>query len=461
MKTVRLYPAKTKGKIKPLHGVGGGPLTGHFENDATEEFIAAGIPYSRLHDIEWPFGSGEFVDIHCIFPDFDKDENDPSSYNFVLTDEYLKAIIAAGTKPFYRLGNSIEQWPIKRYIHPPKDFRKWGRICSHIVSHYNDGWADGFHMGIEYWEIWNEPELKDQNFTGTDEEMLSLYDTAARILKADHPDIKVGGLATCSPFTPMAETLLKMAAEDGTPLDFFSWHGYSRWPSHTQSLCKMWRGELDKRGFQKVESIYNEWNYVKGWGDDWVYSLRAESGDLNLKGAAFIAGVMIDCQNAPVDMIMFYDARANCGMNNLFDKTTLWPTKGYYPYLAWAKLLDLGTQVPCRITEGLQEDVKAATGVVDESKKDKVVPGGFTAVAAKAKKGKGGAVFVCRYSDDDNASEVGLLSIRVPGVDLAKAKARCHVTDLIRSNTEVPLMFQPDGSAQLKAFPLSFALIEW
>ena len=158
---------------------------------------------------------------------------------------------------------------------------------------------------------------------------------------------------------------------------------------------------------------------------------------------------------------MFYDAKAMSGMNNLFDKTTLWPTKGYYPYLAWAKLLDLGTQVPCRIAEGLQEDVKAATGVVDEKAKDKVVPGGFTAVAAKAKDGSGGAVFVTRYSDDDNASETGLLSVRVPGVDLAKAMARCLVTDLIRSNTEVPLMFQPDGSALVKMMPLAFVIVEW
>ena len=39
--------------------------------------------------------------------------------------------------------------------------------------------------------------------------------------------------------------------------------------------------------------------------------------------------------------------------------------------------------------------------------------------------------------------------------------ARCHLTDLVRTYTEVPLMFRPDGSVQMKAFPLSFALIEW
>ena len=51
------------------------------------------IPYGRLHDIEYPFGSGQFVDIHCIFPDFDADENDPASYYFTSTDMYLQAMM--------------------------------------------------------------------------------------------------------------------------------------------------------------------------------------------------------------------------------------------------------------------------------------------------------------------------------------------------------------------------------
>ena len=25
--------------------------------------------------------------------------------------------------------------------------------------HHNEGWADGFNYGIEYWEIWNEPDF--------------------------------------------------------------------------------------------------------------------------------------------------------------------------------------------------------------------------------------------------------------------------------------------------------------
>ena len=360
MKEIRLYPDKNCGKIKPLHGVGGGPLTGHFENDATEEFRAAGIPYSRLHDIEWPFGSGEFVDIHCIFPDFDKDENDPASYNFVLTDEYLKAIISVGTKPFYRLGNSIEQWPVKRYIHPPKDFAKWGRICSHIVAHYNEGWANGFHMGIEYWEIWNEPELKDQNFTGTDEEMLELYDTAARILKNDHPDIKVGGLATCSPFTPMAETLLDMAANRGTPLDFFSWHGYSDSPEMSAMFANKADELLKKYGLDNVESIYDEWNYVIRWDESIGKSIRQHKTAFC---GSYIAAVLATIQDLRVDKAMLYDAQVK--IHNWCSPFSEAPTekhaerkkvtieKPYYALYNWNKLFVLENEIGCESDEWL------------------------------------------------------------------------------------------------------------
>ena len=45
--------------------------------DFAEEFQYMGIPYTWLHYIEYPYGSNQFDDTHCIFPDFD-DENDPA-----------------------------------------------------------------------------------------------------------------------------------------------------------------------------------------------------------------------------------------------------------------------------------------------------------------------------------------------------------------------------------------------
>ena len=41
---------------------------------------------------------GEFVNIHCVFPDFNADPELETSYRFEYTDLYLKAIQNAGTK---------------------------------------------------------------------------------------------------------------------------------------------------------------------------------------------------------------------------------------------------------------------------------------------------------------------------------------------------------------------------
>ena len=68
------------------------------------------------------------------------------------------------------LGNRIEH-ESKRYGSiPPKDPAKWARICEHIIRHMNEGWAGGHHYGIEYWEIWNEPDVNPQCWDGPVEE---------------------------------------------------------------------------------------------------------------------------------------------------------------------------------------------------------------------------------------------------------------------------------------------------
>ena len=214
---------------------------------------------------------------------------------------------------------------------------------------------------------------------------------------------------------------------------------------------------LDGHGFAKSESILNEWNYVKGWTDDFVYSLEVESGRFNQKAAAFIAATMIDCQSVPLDKLMFYDARTFSGMNSLFDKTTLWPMKGYYPFYAWSKFADYGTQVGCFVKEGRGKWSDANTGTVFKSELGKPV-GSFRAVAAKGVDGSG-ALMVARYSNDDNVCETAEVNLRVKGVSLAKG--RCCITDAVRVFTEVPLDLQADGSAVIRLQPNSFAFVEY
>jgi hypothetical protein len=40
---------------------------------------------------------------------------------------------------------------------PPRDHDHWADICINIIRHYNEGWANGFHLNLDYWHIWEEP----------------------------------------------------------------------------------------------------------------------------------------------------------------------------------------------------------------------------------------------------------------------------------------------------------------
>ena len=113
MSKIIINADKKEGKIKPMHAVNNGPIYKFGEAQRItiiEAYRAAGIPYARTHDSTAcsVYGGPHTVDISAVFPDFDKDPYDESSYDFTMTDEYLRIIDFAGTKPFYRLGASIE-----------------------------------------------------------------------------------------------------------------------------------------------------------------------------------------------------------------------------------------------------------------------------------------------------------------------------------------------------------------
>ncbi|MBQ8404530.1 MAG: hypothetical protein IJX55_08950 [Clostridia bacterium] len=347
MKTINVDFSVITGKIKPMNAVNNGPL-GVSERGTSnfEDYTALEIPYARNHDASFydGYGGEHTVDVHRIFKNFDADENDPRSYVFEPTDKYTANTYKAGTKVFYRLGASIEHG-YKYGTYPPRDFAKWARICEHIIRHYNEGWANGFYYGIEYWEIWNEPDCRNHDgsnpcWQGTDEEFIELYAVAATHLKKCFPNIKIGGPAFTAPkHGPLQLAFLKAVKERGLPFDFYSFHRYFKKPEEVAIAAQTAIESLDIFGIERPELILNEWNYIKGWMcEDWLYSLRMERG---LKGASFIAGSMCIGQASELDMLMYYDARP-CAMSGIFDTDTLAPRKGYYAFLGFKELRSLG-----------------------------------------------------------------------------------------------------------------------
>lgn len=304
------------GEIKKIHGVNCAPYEqrkGKNQQRIKEFFGYTGAPHSRLHDCCGKWGGTHFVDIPNVFPNFDADENDPQNYDFHYTDEYIGAIVESGADIVYRLGVTIE-WGSKQYVaHPPKDSLKWAKICEHVIMHYNEGWADGFRYGIEYWEIWNEPENPPM-WTGTKEDFFELYKVSSKYLKSKFPGLKIGGYGSCGFYAIFREGLndfyksfpvyfidfLKMVKENNCPLDFYSWHIYTDKTDEIIISADYVRKKLDEYGFINTESHLNEWNYG-------AEGKQFEDKD-TMVGAAFISAAFSLMQNSSIDLAQYYVA---------------------------------------------------------------------------------------------------------------------------------------------------------
>ena len=334
-----------------MHAVNNGPVVaGKDQTRGNQDtYKKARLPYARVHDASFYAGYGgeHTIDVHAIFPNFDADVNDPNNYDFPCTDLYISQIFKYGSKPFYRLGSKIEHGVKKYGTVMPKDFQKWAEICEHIIMHYTEGWANGFHYDIEYWEIWNEPDLDPDDSTnkrcwsGTEEDFARLYVIAAKHLKNRFPNLKIGGPASAGDEAWMERFLQRITKEENVPIDFFSWHWYWTQPYDMSIKGTRIKRLLEKYGYGKAESILNEWNYVRCWTKEFVYTIKQIIG---VKGAAFTSACMIAGQNNPdIDMLMYYDARPGT-FNGLWDFYTMEPLKGYYPFYIFANLYELENQ---------------------------------------------------------------------------------------------------------------------
>lgn len=437
---VNLYQDEALRPIGMMNGVGGGP-SGYVTK---ELYKAAGIPFARLHDI----GNSErhCVEIMNIFPNFDADENKAESYDFVMTDFYIKKIIDSGTKIIWRLGNTgHEPTSVKKYgAWPPKDFEKWARICEHIVRHYNDGWADGFYYNIEYWEIWNEPDGDQQTIVdgkpryqvsphswgGTIEQYFDLFETTFKYLKKTHPNLKIGGPAFAGIWAN--EMFMEHMNKVGVKPDFYSWHTYARIPEKVVEKGATIREQLDRYGWKDVPSILDEWNYNTTWNDVGAKYSREVRG--TVKGAAFVAATMCAMQSAAnTDILTYYDFRPNTSYNGAFDKETTKETWTYYVFTAWKKLRDYGTQVKVEVDSELKD---------------------VYTVAAKNPDGKL-CMLLIRYNDDDAVFQDEIVNIPLPD---GCAEPMCLLSDKHHMNCLYPFPVN-DGVLKLTLEPNSLVFI--
>lgn len=349
---------RTTGALRSLQGVNGAPAPGMHKPpqftfggwnmpedvDVSRGYREARIDLVRTHDAYGPgdidarFGpprsTGAFTvppqrGSLVIFPDPGADPNDPRSYHFGPTDRLVASIIAIGAQTIFRLGRSETS-----DVRPPRDFDRYAAVAAHIVRHYNGGWDHGFHYGLKYWEVWNEPDLGTLFWGGTPRQFYELYAKLARAVKRADPAALVGGptLAKPNEASPYRDGFLQFVRAEHVPLDFFSWHWYATDTDDPRDFVRIGRdvrARLDRFGFRGTLSVLDEWNYGL------TYPLPSD-----LERAAFVASSLIGMAHAPIDLAALYRA------DNLFGLTGAVPDKTGAALVALGRMKDTPIEVP-------------------------------------------------------------------------------------------------------------------
>jgi hypothetical protein len=383
------------GPVRQLQGVNLGPRDFYWGLDFTDYYRQAAVPSVRLHDA--PCQMGDVVDLHCIFPHTKADPDDPANYYFAGTDDYLASVRESGAEIYFRLGETIEHQPTKRYVNP----KEWtpesmARVCANIVRHYNQGWADGPEWGIEYWEFWNEPDgawmkppAERNCWTAGTEVFLDFYRAVAPAVKAADPSVKLGlagftgairdWVAAADPDDPQVwggwGTVLTRVAREGLPADFVSWHIYPSHWSQVEDLAAKVRRRLDEIGLAGAESHLTEWNYnpvVQFEGEEFTLMRARRSMDWRKyehaagvangpAGAALLFGTLVRLQDSSVDLTHIYTGISQ--PFGLFYGTGRPHTK-YFGVEAFAELARAGERVAVEVDES---DDMAALAVIGDS----------------------------------------------------------------------------------------------
>ena len=180
----------------------------------------------------------QYVRGHGVLDDengvYTEDEHGNAVYNFAYIDQAYDALLRQHVRPVVELSfmprklasnpDALHPFWYKPNVDPPKSYERWDALITALARNLVD------HFGLEevsqwYFEVWNEPNIDFWGGVPRDLSYFELYDHTARALKAVSPRLRVGGPATAA--ADWVDTFLAHVAENHTPIDFVSSHGYS------------------------------------------------------------------------------------------------------------------------------------------------------------------------------------------------------------------------------------------
>jgi len=327
-KSISINYTSVVGQGKKMTGVNTGPasiISGTTENCLQE----IGTEVVRTHDYHGPcdyYGYTSFFNYFNQTFDYNFKSHLTSGYNWGTTDTKIAGIVNANLQPFFRVGISFPGASGPSPASPmPKDqdginFTTFAGIAKRTAMHYTDGWNNGFHYTIPYWEVWNEPNNAASWAINSSSDYYKLYHQTVDSLKAFNSNLKVGGpgAAKSAFFTggihftinpEYVSNFMSYCQTNTLPLDFYSFHMYDKKnPYNIRILTDTLAYYLNQYGFTNTELIISETN-ING------YSGYENSA----KGCSNLASQLISTVGSRLSKFIWYrgvDLNPLCNADN-------------------------------------------------------------------------------------------------------------------------------------------------
>ncbi len=161
-------------------------------------------------------------------------------YDWTIVDRIFDTYRARGVKPYVEIGFmpealSTRPQPYQHafrpgsgdlrtgWAYPPKDYGKWEELVYQWVRHCVERYGRA-EVASWYFQTWNEPNLPQYYWGGTQEEFFRLHDTAIKGVRRALPEARVGGPDIAGAGDTYLTAFMDHAKAAGTPVDFLSFH---------------------------------------------------------------------------------------------------------------------------------------------------------------------------------------------------------------------------------------------
>jgi xylan 1,4-beta-xylosidase len=185
----------------------------------------------KVTDFRW-------VRFHDILDDdvgfYSRDPHGNPVYNIAYVDQIYDGLLQNGVRPLVELSFMPTQLafnPLDLHVFwnhpnvsPPRSSEEWDDMITHFARHLVDRYGID-EVSQWYFEVWNEPNIDFWGGVPRQDSYFYLYDHTARALKSVSPRLRVGGPATAA--AAWIPEFLHHVADNHTPIDFVSTHGYA------------------------------------------------------------------------------------------------------------------------------------------------------------------------------------------------------------------------------------------